>query len=151
MQSFVFSALLCATAALAPSATFGQTKTIVHNHQTVNLTAEQNGRTTNMTTAEAGAIVTLRLKDNSGSTGYHWSLGIDNNTIVAPFGEKLIPGAKTDEMMVGVPGEYEYQMKITGKAGKTKIMATLTSPTGQSSVKFEHTIVVGGAKKKRKK
>jgi predicted secreted protein len=145
----MFSILVCITQIFTITAVFGQTKTIVHNHQIVKLTEAQHLMTTNMTTNEVGAILNLQLKDNSGSTGYHWSLSIDNPKVLAMYGEKRISGEKSDEKMVGVPGVYEYQMKLTGKAGKAKITAILNSPTGQSSVKFEHTVKVEAVKKRK--
>ena len=137
--------------AFAIAATFAQaqTKQIVKNNQTVNLDMTMNGATTVMTPKEKGATIVVNLPDNSGSTGYRWTVGLSNTKVLSSNGEKLTDPAQP---MPGAPGVRTYTFKVTGNSGTCKITGTRTSPDGRvSTADFVHTVRVGAVRGKRKK
>lgn len=106
----------------------------------INLSEENNGTTLALSTAEKGNLVNVSLSNQSG-TPFQWQREDNNENIVA-FQKEGSHVLNEDEQMTGGAYTTDYQYKITGVKGTTKLVFKLVSFSGEIAKTIEYTFVV---------
>lgn len=102
---------------------------------TLTLTSEYNNGATDLTSAHAGVIVKIELKENA-STAYRWYSLSAASRALKFIKEEYIPGnnvAADGTRLMGVPGMRRYLYEVTGTPGVVPIKLVYCTRTRKAN------------------